>query len=43
MNREYDNFDADGLSGAFEWTLSDDDANATIVKTMAEGLGIGSN
>jgi chitinase len=28
-----------GLGGAFVWALKDDDANGTIVKTMATGLG----
>jgi chitinase len=27
-----------GLGGAFVWALKDDDANGTIVKTMADGL-----
>ncbi|HEX3471983.1 MAG TPA: glycosyl hydrolase family 18 protein, partial [Silvibacterium sp.] len=27
-----------GLGGAFVWALKDDDANGTIVKTMAAGL-----
>ena len=29
---------AGGLGGAFGWALKDDDANATLVKTMAAGL-----
>lgn len=28
-----------GLGGAYVWALKDDDANGTIVKTMAQGLG----
>lgn len=28
-----------GLGGAYVWALKDDDANGTLVKTMAEGLG----
>jgi len=28
-----------GLGGAFVWALKDDDANGTMVKTLAEGLG----
>jgi chitinase len=39
----YDRFKADGLGGAFGWALKDDDANATLVKTMAEGLDIKSH
>jgi chitinase len=31
---------AGGLGGAFGWALKDDDSNATLVKTMARGLGI---
>ncbi|HLH03830.1 MAG TPA: glycoside hydrolase family 18 protein [Bryobacteraceae bacterium] len=27
-----------GLRGAFEWAIKDDDANATLIKTMARGL-----
>jgi chitinase len=27
-----------GLGGAFQWAIKDDDANATLMKTMAEGL-----
>lgn len=34
---------AGGLGGAFGWALKDDDANATLVKTMAGGLGIHSH
>ena len=30
-----------GLGGAFVWALKDDDANGTMIKTMAFGLGIG--
>jgi len=29
----------EGLGGAYVWALKDDDANATMVKTMAAGLG----
>jgi chitinase len=29
-----------GLGGAYVWALKDDDANGTLVKTMAKGLGI---
>lgn len=39
----YDKLKADGLGGAFGWALKDDDANATLVKTMAEGLDIKSH
>lgn len=28
-----------GLGGAYVWALKDDDASATMVKTMAKGLG----
>jgi chitinase len=28
-----------GLGGAFVWALKDDDANGTMVKTLAMGLG----
>jgi chitinase len=28
-----------GLGGAYVWAVKDDDANGTMVKTMAEGLG----
>ena len=28
-----------GLGGAFVWALKDDDANGTMVKTLAAGLG----
>jgi chitinase len=28
-----------GLGGAYVWALKDDDANGTLVKTMALGLG----
>jgi chitinase len=31
---------AGGLGGAFAWAMKDDDANATLTKTMAQGLGI---
>ncbi len=31
---------AGGLAGAFMWALKDDDANATLFKTMANGLGV---
>ncbi len=31
---------AGGLGGAFGWALKDDDENATLIKTMAAGLGI---
>ena len=34
---------AGGLGGAFGWALKDDDANATLVKTMAKGLNIQSH
>ena len=27
-----------GLGGAFQWAIKDDDANATLLKTMAKGL-----
>jgi chitinase len=30
---------AGGLGGAYVWALKDDDANGTMVKTMAQGLG----
>lgn len=30
-----------GLGGAYVWALKDDDANGTMVKTMAAGLGVG--
>ena len=30
---------ADGLGGAYVWALKDDDANGTMVKAMAAGLG----
>ena len=29
-----------GLGGAYVWALKDDDANGTMVKTMASGLGL---
>ncbi len=29
-----------GLGGAYVWALKDDDANGTMVKTMAKGLGL---
>ena len=29
-----------GLGGGYLWALKDDDANATLVKTMADSLGI---
>jgi len=29
---------AGGLGGAFEWAIKDDDANATLLKTMAKAL-----
>jgi chitinase len=29
----------DGLGGAYVWALKDDDANGTMVKTMAKALG----
>jgi chitinase len=29
---------AGGLGGAFEWAIKDDDANATLTKTMSKGL-----
>jgi chitinase len=28
-----------GLGGAYVWALKDDDANGSLVKTMALGLG----
>jgi chitinase len=28
-----------GLGGAYVWALKDDDANGSMVKTMALGLG----
>ena len=28
-----------GLGGAFVWAVKDDDANGTMVKTLATGLG----
>jgi chitinase len=28
-----------GLGGAYVWALKDDDANGTMVKTIAAGLG----
>jgi len=31
--------DARGLGGAYVWALKDDDANGTMVKTMAQFLG----
>ncbi len=34
----YANFRAGGLGGAFEWAIKDDDANATLLKTMSQGL-----
>ncbi len=34
---------AGGFAGAFMWALKDDDANATIMKSMANGLGIPSH
>ena len=35
----YINQKADGLGGAYVWALKDDDANGTMVKAMAAGLG----
>jgi len=32
-----------GLGGAFGWALKDDDSNATLLKTMAQGLHIDSH
>jgi chitinase len=32
-----------GLGGAYVWALKDDDANGTMVKTMAAGLGLNHN
>jgi chitinase len=29
-----------GLGGAYVWAVKDDDANGTMVKAMAQGLGI---
>lgn len=43
LKMEYDKLKAGGLGGAFGWALKDDDANATLVKTMAKGLGIQSH
>jgi chitinase len=34
----YSKLRAGGLGGAFEWAIKDDDANATLTKTMANGL-----
>ncbi len=34
---------AGGLAGAFMWALKDDDANATLMKTMAAGLAVQSH
>ena len=34
----YVRFRAGGLGGAFEWAIKDDDANATLLKTMAKDL-----
>ena len=34
---------AGGLGGAFGWALKDDDSNATLLKTMAQGLDIQSH
>jgi chitinase len=28
-----------GLGGAYVWAVKDDDANGTVMKTMAVGLG----
>jgi chitinase len=33
--------DLRGLGGADVWALKDDDANGTVVKTLARGLGQG--
>jgi chitinase len=33
--------DVKGLGGAYVWALKDDDANGSLVKTMAVGLGRG--
>ena len=30
--------DVKGLGGAYVWAVKDDDANGTMVKTMADGL-----
>jgi chitinase len=38
VKMRYAKLRAGGLGGAFEWALKDDDANATILKTMAKGL-----
>ena len=32
--------DRKGLGGAYVWAVKDDDANGSMVKTMAEGLGV---
>jgi chitinase len=38
---QYVNFKVPGgLGGAYVWALKDDDANGTVVKTMAKGLGL---
>jgi chitinase len=31
--------DVRGLGGSYVWAVKDDDANGTMVKTMAKGLG----
>lgn len=36
----YARFRAGGLGGGFEWAIKDDDANATLLKTMAKGLSL---
>lgn len=38
VKMDYANFRAGGLGGAFEWAIKDDDANATLIKTMWKGL-----
>ncbi len=40
VKMEYAKYRAGGLGGAFEWALKDDDANATLLKTMARGLSV---
>jgi chitinase len=41
LKMQYVNFKVPGgLGGAYVWALKDDDANGTMVKTMAKGLGI---
>src|SRR5580658_1454685 len=41
LKMQYVNFKVPGgLGGAYVWALKDDDANGTVVKTMAKGLGL---